>query len=503
VLVGQPQAGSGGGLPHRPGLFERLWDALHCDPRRLPHAWVQERNALCCRLRPVTSEQSQWLESERLADFPDIQLRILAMPRTEPLLAEVVFPASLSIAQAKEFIFRELEELPVRALGHSLRWQEEPERVVLRLADVPAPTAVPVDLEPGVREMLDCCPLEANGGPGRSASWNTCCLEFDRRAGWQRPRAEEWVRQHLGLRDLGRTIRLDVAYRMRHPDLTGFLADLLFTGHSYQPAQAPGSGDARAPEGEETVAVPVEFVPVPPLCDDARTPAAVAVGRRGGHGRGPGPHGVRTAPPPRKGGAGLELDLADPRHRSRLPGELASALPNQGIVNYLEAQAVVRALETLAVDPALDGAARPCGTPALGVVALYPAQASLIRLLMQQSPVLAAADVEIVVDFPAGFRQRECLIVLLSLTRSHTHRAVAFGEGPDALALALTRARDRLIVFGDAGTLARRCRWETALDPLDDAASARERALLSRLVTYVQGDGPHRHAFRVREGSPA
>jgi hypothetical protein len=493
VLVGQSGGVSGGPLSGRPGFFERLWDALHCDPRRLPYAWVQERNGLCCRLRPVTSEQSQWLESERLADFPDIELRILAMPRAEPLLAEVLFPASLSIAQAKEFIFRELQELPVRVLGHSLRWTEETDRVVLRLADAPAPSAVPVDLGPGVREMLDCRPLEANGAGGRAASWHTCCVEFDRRAGWQRPCAEEWVREHLGLRDLGRTTRLDLAYRMRHPDLAAFLSGLLFADQYFRPAQGHAAGDG----------VPVEFVPVPPPGDDALPPAALAVGRRGGQARVHSLHALRTAPPPRKGGAGLELDLADPRHRGRLPGDLASTLPGQGIVNYTEAQAVVRTLETLAADAALRDSAPRAGAPALGVAALYPAQADLLRWLIQQSPTLAATDLEVVVDVPAGFRQRECLILLLSLTRSHTHRAVSFGPGPEALALALTRARDRLIVFGDTGTLARRCRWEAALDHLDEAASARERALLGGLVAYVQGDGPHRHAFRVREGSPA
>jgi hypothetical protein len=208
---------------------------------------------------------------------------------------------------------------------------------------------------------------------------------------------------------------------------------------------------------------------------------------------------VRTAPPPRKGGAGLELDLADPRHRGRLPGDVAAALPNAGIVNIQEAQAVLRVLETLAAEPGLRGS----DAPAVGVVALYEAQACLIRVLMQQSPALAAADIEVRVDVPTGFRQREYPIVLVSLTRSHTHRAVPFGAGPEALALALTRARDRLIVFGDAGTLARRCRWETSLDHLDEAASARERALLAGLVAHVQGNGPHRHAFRVREGSTA
>ena len=57
---------------------------------------------------------------------------------------------------------------------------------------------------------------------------------------------------------------------------------------------------------------------------------------------------------------------------------------------------------------------------------------------------------------PDVFREREFPIVLLSLTRSPAHRAVSFGEDPRMLELALTRARARLILFGDAGALARR-----------------------------------------------
>src|SRR5207237_8359487 len=49
------------------GIFQRLWDRLHCIPSRLPFAWVKGRDKLRCRLRPVAPEQQQWVESEPVA----------------------------------------------------------------------------------------------------------------------------------------------------------------------------------------------------------------------------------------------------------------------------------------------------------------------------------------------------------------------------------------------------------------------------------------------------
>jgi hypothetical protein len=470
-----------------PGFFERLWLHLHCDPRRLPYAWVEENGGLCCRLRPVTAAESQYLESERVADRPDIELRILTPPRREPVLAEVVFPPSMSIAKAKEYVFRELEQLPVRALGTSLRWHEDAERVVLRLGDGPAHAAVPVALEVGVRETVHARPGEVNGAGSPASSWHTCCMEFERCAGWHRARAEQWVRRHLGLCDLGRTARLDVPYRMRR-DLAAVAAEFLFPGE-YRLPPAEAAPDLGVPA--------VEFLPVPPPPDPLKG-AAVAPGPRGGR-RSRGAAAAPVATLPRRGGAGLELDLADPRHRDRLPSELRPDLPARGLVNYLEAQAAVRALEAILAEPAVRAAAGAAG--GVAVVALYPAQAELIRRLMQQSPALAAADMDVRVDVPEAFRERECLVAVVSLTRSHSHRAVSYGAGPDALVTALTRARSRLVLLGDAGTLVRRGQWTNPLDHLDAAASAREHAIVARLVDYLQGRGAHPHAFQFREGS--
>jgi hypothetical protein len=194
-------------------------------------------------------------------------------------------------------------------------------------------------------------------------------------------------------------------------------------------------------------------------------------------------------------------------------------------VNYLEAQAIVRTLEQLVCDPAvrLAGANRPAAPcelhangstaaagcclqrhcPVVAVVALYPAQAALLRLLIARSPSLTGSDVRVEVGPPAAFRQRECLVAMVSLTRSHTHRAVSFGDGPQTLVQALTRATDRVLLFGDPGTLLRRSQWTGELDHLEESDALKERDFAARLVRYIQGQGAHAHGFQLREGSGA
>jgi hypothetical protein len=463
VLIGEPELLEGAdrradSAPLRspaalqPSLFASLWQALAPGGRQLSCTWVTDRERPCCRLRPVTAEQRARLESERLADRPDIDLRILALPNARPVVAEIVFPHSMSVAQAKEFIWRELEELSISPAGPLSTWCQVDGRLSLTFRRSTAAPAALVDLGHGVREMLDAPATNGHGEGHPTTPWATGRIEFD---GWDRPAAEAWVQRHLGLRDLGRAARLDVPHRMS-PELARILSDLLFAGEyhlAHDGHHAPRNG-ARA----------LEFIS--------------AARRPGGDGNG---KGKKSPPRPPRGhaeGAGLELDLADRRHLDRLPADLRALLPNQGLVNYFEAQAVVRALETLAAQ----GATTLART---AVIALYPAQAELIRCLVSRCPTLASHS--ILIDTPAAFEEREYAIALVSLTRSHTHRAVSFGESPRALATALTRARSRLLVFGDPGTLARRGQWEIALDHLDGAAAARERAIIARLVQFADG----------------
>ena len=123
----------------------------------------------------------------------------------------------------------------------------------------------------------------------------------------------------------------------------------------------------------------------------------------------------------------------------------------------------------------------------------------LLGLLIGRSAALKNTPVRIELGVPSAFRQRECQVALVSLTRSHTHRAVSYGEGPHALALALTRAAARLLLFGDPGTLVRRSQWQGAVDHLDPVSAERERALAAGLVGYLQGIGSHPRAFQLHE----
>jgi hypothetical protein len=472
VLVGEPSFSPG--APTR--FFDRLWDTLHCDPRRLPYRWFHEGDRLCCRLRHITEEERRGLETESVADSPEIELRILSKPSAQPVLAEIAFPGTTPLDQAKQFVFTQLDELAVRPVTHSLRWLDGPDHIVLRLSQGELKHESSVLLEPGLCEMLGSAGETVTAPGGRPVPFHTCCLEFERAAGWHRARAEEWVVKHLGLRDIGRSVRLDAVYRTE-PHLGAFLADTLFSGQ--QNPLAPPANNAQ--NGQ---APAVEFIAVPPLAARDR-PKGV-----------PQPAHFARSSLPSKGGAGLELDLTDARQRERLPADLRADLPSAGFVNLPEANAAVQVLLELAQAPA-----RLPGTDRVAILAVYPAQANLIRSLIARTQGLANPGFALEVGVPGAFCHRETDIVLLSLTRSHTHRAVSFGEGPRALELALTRARSRLIVLGDPGTIIRRSQWEGRVDHLDENLAARERAIIGHLARYLQGNGLHGLAFHFRAGS--
>jgi hypothetical protein len=458
VLVGEPRAS---------GFFENIWRALHWDPGSLPYRWEQEACGLCCRLRPVKPEHRTRLEREFVADYPDIELRILTLPPSPPVLAEVVFPPSMSLADAKRYIFHELDELAVEPAGNQPHWSEEPNKATIWFTHdrLESPgtqhsalgtqrSATTVELEPGVTEILD-----------GTESPRTLGIEFERAVGWDYQRAETWICRRLGGRALGRTARLDKAHRL-HPHLAAFIAHVAYGS----PRQDMG---LESPNG---CGPRVEFVPVPALREQ--------VNASGGR-----TQGIALS---RKGGAGLEIDLSDPRQRPRLPTQVLNGLPGKGVVNLTEAQAVVRWLQA-------QTAKRNGTLGSVGIMAMDVAQVQLMRGLLRQTPEIESVLGPVMIDTPAAFREREFSVVLLSLTRSHSHRAIAFSDGPDTLPLALTRGQSQLVIFGDAGSLARRSEWHGPIEHLDEIAAGREREMVGRLVQYVEGKGAYPAAFRLCE----
>src|SRR5262249_28403112 len=154
-----------------------------------------------------------------------------------PTLAEVTFPPSIALEQAKLFLFRELEELPVP--GGLARWEEAGGQV--RIVWSEAPAAQKVELIPGVWEQF------SNRTPGE-----TIAIAFDLAAGWDRARAEQWIQRHTRRIDTGRAVAL---HRWHRPTaaLAGVLARLGLAENAF----SDHHDDHKIPAAE--------FIPVPRL----------------------------------------------------------------------------------------------------------------------------------------------------------------------------------------------------------------------------------------------
>ncbi len=286
------------GLPPLTICWPRLWHALGDDLGRLPYAWHREGDRLICQLTAVKPEDARYLEREGLADAPEIELHILNLPRCKPVLARVSFPGHDTIPQATAFIYRELQELPIQPLGRTAWWQEAADACVLHLGPVPGAPTEGVDLGAGVRMELV--------GAGQAYAGRAAELRFARSDGWDRAKAQGWLETNLRWRGRERAAYLQMTHRMYRP-LAEVVGPLLF----------PGACLAALLGSRTPAEAMFEFVPVP----NPRRPEW-----------------------PREG-AGLEQDLATGRHGDRLPADLRGELPRKGIVNYLEAQALVRRLE--------------------------------------------------------------------------------------------------------------------------------------------------------------
>ncbi len=415
-----------------PRCWPRLWQALEGHATPLPYRWLRDGERLVCQLLPLRPDEVARLHCEGLADQDEIELRFLRQSRGPTRLAQLVFPASQSLEQAFHFVASELDETPLAPGARSLCWSEQPDSWLVRTSPSTESPSDWTTLELGLR-------LGWNAGPG-PGELHVACFYFEK-THWTKPLAAAWLSRRLQRVVTGRAVSLQTPHRLAAP-LARFAGSVLFP-HDVRPRAC----DSTDPCVVEMVAVPA----------------------------------LRGAAWPKEG-AGLEQDLATHRLADRLPLELRPHLPPQGVVNYLEAQALVRRLEAFTQEP---NTAAP-GTLKVAVLAMQHAQAALLKHLIEQSPILASPWYALEIGTPAQMQQRECDVAFVSLTRSHAHRAVPFDDDPRGLALALTRARRTLLVFGDPGTLAKRSHWQGPLEHVAAAAASEEARRLARLVEHAQ-----------------
>ncbi len=129
---------------------------------------------------------------------------------------------------------------------------------------------------------------------------------------------------------------------------------------------------------------------------------------------------------------------------------------------------------------------RECGVAAsqIGIITPYGDQ---VRLLRESHPELVAAGVEVAsVD---SFQGREKEVVLLSLVRANLHGSVGFVEDAQRLNVAVTRARQRLVVIGSAKTLGGKANKTPELSALVNMARSAGKFLsLAQLAPLLKMD---------------
>lgn len=172
--------------------FARLSGSLFADlfADRDTGKWVAEAGRLVYRARSVPGHRRNDLRSEPLADRPEIELRFLAGAAGDVELAEVVFPGTVSAAEAQTWLAAELDLQPVTPCGPH-HWHDGPGpiRACWHLADtVPEPPKAWAELGRGIKALV----------VGEGADAVTAAVTFDAEQ-WGQPAAEAWLADALGI----------------------------------------------------------------------------------------------------------------------------------------------------------------------------------------------------------------------------------------------------------------------------------------------------------------
>ncbi len=156
------------GKPGRGEFFRDTFEAVSTSP------WRSEPG---CTVAIFAKADARSLRVEPLADNPGIELRFRDGPDGRTELAEVAFPASVALPDIKRFLLAELGTAKAHFFGLP-EWTETADAI---LCNWFGPEGTAFDLS------ADICELLAGG--------DTVGFHF---AGWTRPAAEEWYREHFG-----------------------------------------------------------------------------------------------------------------------------------------------------------------------------------------------------------------------------------------------------------------------------------------------------------------
>ncbi|MFN8394914.1 MAG: AAA domain-containing protein [Bacteroidia bacterium] len=107
------------------------------------------------------------------------------------------------------------------------------------------------------------------------------------------------------------------------------------------------------------------------------------------------------------------------------------------------------------------------GWPTLGIVSPYKDQVLLLRERLEQVPIHHGWRPFITVDTVDGFQGQERDIIYMSLVRSNSEGGIGFLGDTRRMNVAMTRARKKLVMVGDSGTLGVHPFYAAFLDYVD------------------------------------
>lgn len=107
------------------------------------------------------------------------------------------------------------------------------------------------------------------------------------------------------------------------------------------------------------------------------------------------------------------------------------------------------------------------GWPTLGIISPYKDQVLLLRERLEQLPIHHGWRPFISVDTVDGFQGQERDIIYISMVRSNSEGGIGFLGDTRRMNVAMTRARKKLVLAGDSGTLAQHSFYNGFLDYVD------------------------------------
>ena len=108
--------------------------------------------------------------------------------------------------------------------------------------------------------------------------------------------------------------------------------------------------------------------------------------------------------------------------------------------------------------------------PSIGIVTPYRAQSLYLREIIEQDDRLQPYAKQLQVNTIDSFQGQEKDVIYISLARSNTKQEIGFLADTRRMNVAMTRARKKLIVIGDSGTIGHHKFYGAFLDYIDSLA---------------------------------